>query len=123
MPWDRTSHAVWMPSSTRKTAGEGVHVFVAPSPRRSGPSAPPEPEASDASRRSSSSRTSGWATRVVVLQLREPIKIGPPAVKLTDRRTVVVEVDRILAERDVLTRAARQRHDPPGTPPAAVGGL
>jgi len=59
----------------------------------------------------------------VVLQLREPIKIGPPAVKLTDRRTVVVEVDRILAERDVLTRAARQRHDPPGTPPAAVGGL
>ncbi|PYM82559.1 MAG: hypothetical protein DME09_13990 [Candidatus Rokuibacteriota bacterium] len=59
----------------------------------------------------------------MVLELREPIRIGPAAVEPTDRRTVVVEVDRILAERDVLTRAARRRHDPPGTPPAAVGGL
>ena len=61
----------------------------------------------------------------MLLALSEPITVGPEAVgKPTDHRRVVVEVmGRILAERDVLTRAARQRHDPPGTPPAAVGGL
>ena len=52
----------------------------------------------------------------MLLALSEPIKVGPePAVRLTDHRRV--EVGRILTERDALTRAARQRHDPRGTSP------
>jgi hypothetical protein len=40
-PWDRTSDTVWMPSSTRQTAGEGVHVFAGRLVDAAGPSAPP----------------------------------------------------------------------------------
>ena len=60
----------------------------------------------------------------MLLALSEPIKVGPEAVgKPTDHRRVVVEVmGRILTERDALTRAARQRHDPRGTSPEEVGG-